>query len=158
MESEPTKPKDREEALKRQIAALQAQLAAERQANATEPDAPAPHEREAPSHHASDAGTSTGAAIRTQGGSVVQGSVEVGGHFIGRDFIKVVTEVVHRDEDPEEAQSVIAHYLYALANDLAGLNLGEIDVAAQDASREPLQLADVYVALDTNGTTLRKIH
>ncbi|MCG6869905.1 MAG: SUMF1/EgtB/PvdO family nonheme iron enzyme, partial [Gammaproteobacteria bacterium] len=84
----------------------------------------------------------------TQGGAVVQGSVEVGGHFIGRDFIQTVTQVVHSNEDPDEAKSVIAHYLYALANDLTGLKLGEIDVAAKETSREPLQLADVYVPLD----------
>jgi hypothetical protein len=92
----------------------------------------------------------TGTSITTQGGAVALGSVEVGGHFIGRDFIQSVTQVVHSDEDPEEAKSVIAHYLYALSNDLTGLKLGEIDVAAKDTSREPLQLADVYVPLNTH--------
>lgn len=89
--------------------------------------------------------------IETQGGAVVDGPIDAGGHFIGRDFIQHVTQVIHSSEDPEEAQSVVATYLQALVDDLAGLNLGEIDVAAKDPRREPLQLADVYVPL---GTTL----
>lgn len=91
----------------------------------------------------------TGMIVDTQGGAVVQGAVEAGGHFIGRDFIQHVTQIVRAGEDPEEAKSVIALYLHALAADLAGLKLGEIDVAAQETNRQPLQLADVYVDLDT---------
>ena len=94
--------------------------------------------------------TGTQTNIATQGGAAVQGSVEVGGHFIGRDFIQVITQVVHAGEDPDEVRSVIAHYLDALAAELAGLKLGEIDVSAQETKREPLQLADVYVPLDTH--------
>ena len=61
-----------------------------------------------------------------------------------------MTKVIHGGDDPEDAKSVIAHYLDALASDLAGLKLGEIDVSAADAGRQPLQLADVYVPLDTH--------
>ncbi|MGZ8218754.1 hypothetical protein, partial [Methylomagnum sp.] len=87
--------------------------------------------------------------IDTGGGAVVEGAVRTsGGHFIGRDFIQTITQVVRPGEDEEEAKSVIAHYLHALASDLAGLKLGEIDGSA-DPKREPLQLADVYVPLNT---------
>ena len=85
----------------------------------------------------------------TQGAAAVQGSVQAGGHFIGRDFIQTVTNVIYAGEDPEEAKSVIALYLHALATDLAGLKLGEIDVSADQTRQTPLQLADVYVPLDT---------
>ncbi|HRD91378.1 MAG TPA: NACHT domain-containing protein, partial [Accumulibacter sp.] len=85
----------------------------------------------------------------TGGGAHVGGSVTADGHFIGRDFIQVINRIVHRGEDPAEANAVIAHYLAALANDLAGLRLGEIDLSASDGRREPLQLADVYVPLAT---------
>jgi hypothetical protein len=88
--------------------------------------------------------------IDSGGGAVVEGAVRTaGGHFIGRDFIQTVTQVVQRGEDEEEAKSVIAHYLHALAADLAGLKLGEIDAATDRTRQEPLQLADVYVPLNT---------
>jgi len=80
----------------------------------------------------------------------VAGSVQVGnGHFIGRDFIQTVNHITQAGEDPEEAKSVIALYLHALAIDLAGLKLGEIDSAVDQSKQTPLQLADVYVPLDT---------
>lgn len=113
--------------LQRQIAELQARLAAQQEADGDQPRT----------------------TIDTQGGAAVEGSVAAGGHFIGRDFIQIVAQLVQRDEDPGEFQAVIAHYLAALAGDLAGLKLGEIDVAASDTRREPLQLADVYVPLAT---------
>ncbi len=113
--------------LQRQIADLQAQLSARQQG---------------------DAGQAA-QAIDTGGGAHVGGSVTAGGHFIGRDFVQVVNRIVHRGEDPAEAKAVIAHYLAALAGDLAGLRLGEIDLSASDGRREPLQLADVYVPLAT---------
>ncbi|MGH8077552.1 MAG: hypothetical protein ACREPE_09545 [Lysobacter sp.] len=87
--------------------------------------------------------------ISTQGGAAVHGSVEAGGHFIGRDFIQTVTNVIHAEEDPEEAKSVIALYLHALVTDLAGLKLGEIDTSVDQTRQTPLQLADIYVPLDT---------
>ena len=114
------------DALHRQIAELQAQLAAAQQ--------------EKP----------IGRAVSTEGGAFVEGAVEVRkGHFIGRDFIQTITNVIQGGEDPEEAKSVIALYLHALAADLAGLRLGEIDSSVDESRREPLQLCDVYVPLDT---------
>ena len=82
---------------------------------------------------------SPASSIATHGGAVVEGSVEVGGYFVGRDFIQTVTQVVHSDEEAEEAKAVIAHYLYALVSDLVVLKLGEIDMAAREATqRQPL--------------------
>jgi len=115
------------EALRRQLADLQAKLSAAEQSAV--------------------AGADTG--VVTHGGASVQGSVNAGGHFIGRDFIQILGHVF-QGVDPDEAGSVIAHYLEALVADLAGLKLGEIDVGAQEARREPLRLADVYVPLDTH--------
>jgi len=89
--------------------------------------------------------------INTGGGAVVGQSVKVrGGHFIGRDFVQTVNNITHTGEDPEEVQSVIAHYLDSLVRDLAGLRLGEIDNAPDPTKQSPLQLADVYVPLDTS--------
>ncbi len=144
------------DALKRQIAELQAELAAKQRAGVTGMGSVAQGQVDAPGNDADkidgdNAGPiNTGTSVSTQGGAAVQGAVDCGGHFIGRDFIQYITRVVHAGEDAEEARSVIAHYLYALANDLAGLRLGEIDVAAKDTIKEPLQLADVYVPLDTH--------
>ena len=143
MSSEPTDPNDID-ALQRQIAELQAKLSAVQQSSATDTGAA----RQQDSNESDQPAVSingdnadvinTGTSIATQGGAVVSGSVEAGNHFIGRDFIQTVTQVVHSDEDPEEAKSVIAHYLYALANELSGLKLGEIDVAAKETRREPM--------------------
>jgi predicted NACHT family NTPase len=80
-------------------------------------------------------------------GTQIHGSVQTqGGDFIGRDFIQHLTQI---GEDPEIARSVIAHYLSALITDLAGLKQGEIDGAINQAQQSPLQLADIYVPLDT---------
>ena len=144
MGSEPTGPTDID-ALQRQLAELQAKLAAAQEAQA-----------------AGERGMSTGAdidtqTIATQGGAVVQGAVQVrNGHFIGRDFVQIVTHVTHAGEDPEEAKSVIALYLHALATDLAGLKLGEIDASADQTRQTPLQLADIYVPLDTTHSASRR--
>ena len=145
------------EGLQRQIADLQARLAAQ-QASVSGTGAAAQIGGTAlgqsavnvEGDNAGPINTGTQTNIATQGGAVVQGAVEVGGHFIGRDFVQIVTQAVHVGQDPDEAQSVVAHYLDALVADLAGLNLGEIDVAAKQTDREPLQLADVYVPLDTH--------
>ncbi|MGB7991977.1 MAG: NACHT domain-containing protein, partial [Candidatus Methylophosphatis roskildensis] len=126
------------EALQRQIAELQAQLnAAKHGAGAVKVDG----------DNASP--INTGTQTDTGGGAFVGGNATAGGHLIGRDYVQVITNVVRNGEDAEEAQSLIAHYLQVLAADLAGLRLGEIDLSAQEARREPLQLADVYVPLDT---------
>jgi hypothetical protein len=103
-------------------------------------------------------GDQIGTQINTGGGAAISSPVDVGGHFIGRDFVQIVHQSC-RGDDRDEASEVIAHYVAALASDLAGLSLGEIDVAASETKREPLQLADVYVPLDTHlripvGTTL----
>ena len=92
----------------------------------------------------------TSTKIETQGGAVIEGSVRVrNGRFIGRDFVQYVTQIIQGGEDPEEANSVIALYLHALATDLAGVRLGEIDASVDQTRRDPLQLADIYVPLDT---------
>ena len=38
--------------------------------------------------------TGTQTNIDTHGGAVVQGAVQAGGHFIGRDFVQIVTNVI----------------------------------------------------------------
>lgn len=77
------------EALQRQIAELQVQLAA------------------------AQAGGNATPRTDTGGGAVVEGAVRTsGGHFIGRDFIQTVTQVVQAGEDEEEAKSVIKSLQY----------------------------------------------
>jgi formylglycine-generating enzyme required for sulfatase activity len=144
------------EVLQRRIAELQAQLAAAQHAKvdgsgaAAQGGGVALGERSVQVAGDNTAPINTGTVIETQGGAFIEGAVEVrSGHFIGRDFVQYITQIIQGGEDPEEAKSVIALYLHALVADLAGLRLGEIDVAAQETKREPLQLADVYVALDT---------
>ena len=90
------------QALQRQLADAQAQLAAMQAAQ-------------------NPAAAAAGAPIVTQGGAAVAGSVDVrSGHFIGRDFVQHITQVMQAGDDPAEVQSVIAHYLHTLAIDLAG--------------------------------------
>lgn len=89
--------------------------------------------------------------IDTGGGAYVGGRVQTGGgDFIGRDFIQYVTQITRASDDAKEVESVIALYLRALASDLAGLRLGEIDTVTDPSKQTPLQLADVYVPLDTS--------
>ena len=52
-----------------------------------------------------DARTGT-QSIKTNGGAAVQGSVQAGGHFIGRDFIQIVTKEFH--DNTEEAKLLVA--------------------------------------------------
>ena len=52
-------------------------------------------------------------------------------------------------EPPDPAESIITAYLDALSKDLAGLKLGEIDTSPDTSRKQPLQLADVYVPLNT---------
>ncbi|MFA7242249.1 MAG: SUMF1/EgtB/PvdO family nonheme iron enzyme [Sulfuricellaceae bacterium] len=77
-------------------------------------------------------------------------------HFTGQldklaanGHIQSITQVPPAGVAPEEAKSVIAHYLHALASDLAGLKLSEIDTAAGQPGQSPLELADIYVPLAT---------
>jgi formylglycine-generating enzyme required for sulfatase activity len=146
------------ESLQRQVAELQAQLAAARQAaliGTVSGTGAAAQGGNALGERAVQTGDNsgninTGTRIETAGGAVFSGTVQTrGGHVIGRDYIEHLTQIVQTGEDPQEAQSVIAHYLHALVADLAGLRLGEIDLGAQETGREPLKLADVYVPLDT---------
>ncbi len=149
-------------ALQRQIAELQAQLAAMQQAarfgTVSGAGAVAQGGGDALGERAVQTGDNsgdinTGVQIETAGGAVFAGAVVTGGgHVIGRDYIAHLTQILQAGEDPREAQSVIALYLHALVADLAGLRLGEIDLGAQETGREPLKLADVYVPLDTTFT------
>jgi formylglycine-generating enzyme required for sulfatase activity len=135
---------DELEALRRQVAELEARLAA-KESGLEDTGEPSMQPASTNAGH-----SGAGARIATQGGAVFEGMVRVrSGNVIGRDFVQHITQIVQGGEDTEEAKSVIALYLEALVADLAGLKLGEIDVAAQETSREPLQLADVYVPLDT---------
>ena len=56
-----------------------------------------------------------GTQNNTGGGAAVDGPLDVGGHFIGRDFVQIIQQVF-RGDDPREASEVIAHYVHALAN------------------------------------------
>jgi formylglycine-generating enzyme required for sulfatase activity len=153
MTGQASTPKD-PAALERQIAELQAQLAAltgtVSGTGAVAQGGDALGERAVQTGDNSG-NINTGTQIETAGGAVFAGAVQTrGGHVIGRDYIQHLTQIVQTGEDPQEAQSVIAHYLHALTADLAGLRLGEIDLGAQETGREPLKLADVYVPLDTS--------
>lgn len=152
MKAEPINPNDIE-ALRRRIAELEVA----QQANVSGSGAVTQRGGDALGERSAKVGGSnwgtinTGTqTIATQGGAVVKGAVQVrNGHFIGRDFVQIVTHVTRADEDPEETKSVIAQYLHALTADLACLKLGEIDVSFDQARQSPLQLADIYVPLDT---------
>jgi formylglycine-generating enzyme required for sulfatase activity len=140
MAARPLDPAD-VEAILRENAELKAQLAAAReQASVADGQAGLP-------------GAGSGAAtptIATHGGAFVHGAVRVrNGHFIGRDLVQVFNTIVKKGEDVEEAKSVIALYVQAFAVDLSGLKLGEIDSSVDQTHQTPLQLADIYVPLDT---------
>ena len=134
-------------AIERQIAELQAKLARKQAADNAAPPRRKPKKP-------------TAARVKTGGGAAVQGSVKLhNGNFIGRDSIRIVNQVVHQGEHAEDAQLALASSLHALATDLAGLRLGDIDAATDQTRQEPLQLPDIYVPLATTfslpeGTTL----
>ncbi len=54
-----------------------------------------------------------------------------------------------QDDDAEGARLSLPSYLQALATDLAGLRLGEIDASIDPTRQTPLQLPDIHVPLDT---------
>ena len=86
------------------------------------------------------------------------GSVEVrDGNFIGRDYVAVLNMVVHQGEDARGAQLALASYLRALATDLAGLRLGEIDASTDQTRQTPLELPDIYVPLNTSFRVPKKL-
>ena len=115
---------DTEAELRRRIAELEARLAA----------------ADGVSRESDDAdGEPPTTSVDTGGGAYVGNQVDAGGHFIGRDFIQIVNQVLRQDEDPAEAHSVIAHYLHALANDLAGVRL-VLELATGDGELQLLPL------------------
>ena len=130
MESQPFDPNDIE-ALKRRIAELEAAQKAGPPNSGTE--------------IATGNVSGTGIAI----GPGAQASVTHGGYFINTALVQFVTTITQTGEDPEDTKSVVALYLHALCADLAGLKLGEIDLSAEQARQTPLELADIYVPLDT---------
>ncbi|MBN8519118.1 MAG: SUMF1/EgtB/PvdO family nonheme iron enzyme [Candidatus Accumulibacter sp.] len=88
-------------------------------------------------------------ALLTGDGAIAQGAGAIA-VAAGGQFTQIVKKKVQRRDKSADDRAIIADYLAALASELSGLKLGEIDVAASDARREPLQLADVYVPLATH--------
>ena len=83
-------------AIQRQIAELQAKLARKQAATAESAASPKPRK----------AATTR---VKTGGGAAVQGSVKLrNGHFIGRDSIHIVNQIVKKGEDAEDAQLALA--------------------------------------------------
>ena len=116
-------------ALQRQVAELQALVAARQQAASTAPPL---------------------AAVNVQGGTGVAGSVQTaGGHFIGRDLVLIIQHSLPANADAQQAQGIVGHYLHALVADLAGLPLGAFNAGVDKSRNTPLQLGDIYVPLDT---------
>ena len=97
----------------------------------------------------------SGAGAIAQGeGSTAVGAAGVNikgdvGGSINTGLILTINQIVQRGEDPAEAQEIIAAYLDALVKDCARLKLAAIDQAAARPGRQPLELADVYVDLNT---------
>lgn len=128
-------PSEEIQELKRQIALLEAREAAREASN---------------DEAAQTSGLADSPTVNTGGGAMVGQSVRVGnGHFVGRDLIQHITQMIQPGESAADAENLIALYLHTLVSDLAGLRLGEIDGSLDDRGRQPLQLADVYVPLFT---------
>lgn len=140
MEPQAIDPNDIDE-ITRQIAELQAKLAAAQQAQLQGSGAINQGSGKALGAHAIN--------IEGPNPGIANGGTMRDGYAIGRDLLQFITQITHSGEDPEEAKSVIAHYLEALSKDLAGLKLGDIDSAAAKPGQSPLELADIYVPLDT---------
>ncbi len=126
----PTADPDAElQALQRQVARLQAQMAARQQAAGAVPPA---------------------ATVKVDGGTAVAGSVQTdGGHFIGHDLVMIIQHGLPASADAAQAQSIFGHYLHVLVADLAGLPLGAFNAGVDKSRNTPLQLGDIYVPLDT---------
>ncbi len=101
-------------------------------------------------------GGNVGGSIHTGDTTHVRtGPVQTGGgDFVGRDKI-VHGDEVHGDKildgrDPTEERQILVAYLRHVTRDCANLKLEAVDQSAARPDREPLQLADVYVDLDTD--------
>ncbi len=79
--------------------------------------------------------------------AVVRGDVQ-GGINTGL-ILTLVTQVIQPDEDAKEAVEIVAAYLKWQISDCTRLKLTAIDQSAARPGREPLELADVYVDLNT---------
>ncbi|MDD2775296.1 MAG: SUMF1/EgtB/PvdO family nonheme iron enzyme [Gallionella sp.] len=95
-------------------------------------------------------------SVKVEGAN--SGDINTGTQVLGNvETFVALQHITQTGEDPKIAQSVIVHYLSALATDLAGLKLGEIDGAINQAQQKPLELADIYVPLDTTLNIPKKI-
>jgi formylglycine-generating enzyme required for sulfatase activity len=108
-------------------------------------------------------GTSYSATV-TSGSASAQGAdahAQVGGISVGGNSTGAITQVtlhvanqyVHAPAIAVAATApdttVITSYLTALARDLTGLSLGQIDTSADADRHQPFELADIYVPLNT---------
>ncbi len=86
--------------------------------------------------------------LHTGGGAVVGGGVTVGHDFIGRDKHE---HHYHRGEDPATLRQAETAYRQNLANHCDTLPLRGVDPTPGEGAtgRQPLSLAQVYIALDT---------
>ena len=136
------------EDIERQLAELQALRARKLAQAQVEPQAETAPIRKRPTTRRA-AGPEP-AHVQTGGGAVFKRSVtSSSGHVIGRDFVQVIEQMTVQGEDAKDATLALASYLHALATDLAGLNLGDIDASPDQTRQTPLQLADIYVPLQT---------
>jgi len=95
--------------------------------------------------------------VHTAGGTAISGDVKVeSGDFIGRDAITVIERLIVTGADAGQAKMNVAAYLDALARDLSGVRLGDIDAGADHRRQAPLELQDIYIPIDT--TFKRPIH
>ena len=82
-------------------------------------------------------------------GPGTRAEIRIDGHIIGRDFVQIIQHATPPGHDAQHAQNVIARYLHALAIDVAGVNVNIIHAVADPSRQAPLELADIYVPLDT---------
>jgi formylglycine-generating enzyme required for sulfatase activity len=119
----PGKP-DELEAIKRQIAELQAKLQRAQVASQIEEERKATH------------------------GTLINGCVKLkDGNFIGRDFIQMIQPTFMQPGDESDEVKHVAHYLRNLVNDLSGLKLTDVVTDVISGNNQPLRLADVYVPM-----------
>jgi hypothetical protein len=122
--SDSPKKHDELEAIKRQIAELQAKLQQAQVASQIEEERKATH------------------------GTLINGCVKLkDGNFIGRDFIQLIQPTFVQPGDESEEIKHVAHYLRNLVNDLSGLKLTDVVTDVISDNHQPLRLADVYVPM-----------